>query len=458
MKQVRFYGIASGALLASLLVACGGGGGTAAVVPPATTINGIAAAGAPIVGVVTAKDSKGATFGPATIDATGAYALNVTGGVAPFILSATGIVASTGNPASYHSIADSTSLAGNINITPLTEMVVAQAAGQSPTTLYTNFAAATAPTTAQVSTAQTAVNGSLANLFAKFGVSTTGLNLVTSTFVAGTVATQSAIDVLLDAITVQPATATSFNIVANSITGLPANTVLLNLPAAATSAPLVVNAALNASAVAAASSVAANAVMGGTYSGTYAGPDAGTWIMTVSASGVMSGTGVSNNPANPNIALAGTVLPDGSASFGNVSTGASFTTQVTRAGVISGTWTHPAAPGVIGTITGTKHNAVVAFSAGTGIHSGTFAGASTGTWQFTGSANGTIAGTVSSAGVSCPISGVINKNGTITSTSAQNLPAGCGATTFIGRFSKATNPTIQGSWTSGLQTGTFSGT
>ncbi len=458
MRRVRFYGIASGVLLASSLAACGGGGGTAAVVPPATTINGIAAAGAPIVGVVTAKDSKGATFGPATIDATGAYALNVTGGVAPFILSATGITAGTGSPASYHSIVDSTSLAGNINITPLTEMVVAQAAGQSPATLYTNFAAATAPTNTQVSTAQTAVNGSLANLFTQFGVSTTGLNLITSTFVAGSVATQSAIDVLLDAITVQPATATSFNIVANSITGLPANTVLLNLPATATSTPLAVNAALNASAVAAASSVASQTVLGGTYSGTYAGPDAGTWTITVSASGVLTGTGVSNIPANPNIAMAGTVLPNGTATFGNVTTGASFTTHVTRAGAISGTWTHPAAPGVTGTITGTKHNAVAAFATGTGIHSGTFAGASTGTWQFTGSANGTVTGTVTSATGTCPISGVINRNGTITSTIASNLPAGCGATTFIGRFSKATNPTIQGSWTSGLQTGTFSGT
>ena len=456
MQQIRFCGMALGVLLASMLAACGGGGSssTGASAPAAATISGIAAAGSPIVGVVTAKDSKGAIYGPTTIDATGAYTLNVTGGVAPFILSATGVTAGTGNPASYHSIADSTSLVGNINITPLTEMVVAQAAGQSPATLYTNCAAAscTAPTTTQVSTAQTAVNGSLANLFAKFGVSTTGLNLVTSTFVAGTAATQSAIDVLLDAITVQAATPTSFNIVASSITGLPANTVLLTLPASATAAPLAVNAALNASAVAAASSVAANAVLGGTYSGTYSGADAGTWQATVSASGVLTGTGVSSNPLNPSFTVAGTVLPDGTASFGNLTTGASFSTTVTRAGAISGTWTFPGIVGVAGTITGAKQDAVAGFA---GNHSGTFAGGSTGTWQITATSGGMISGTTTSAAGTCTINGVIDHNGTLTSTSP-STGAGCGSV-FIGNFSLATNPKIQGAWKNGVSIGTFSG-
>ena len=383
------------AILFSITVAaCGGGSGGSNTT---TTISGTAAAGAPIVGVVTAKDSKGTVFGPATIGASGAYSLNVTGGVAPFILEAKGVTAGTGKQATYHSIADSTSLVGNVNVTPLTEMVVAQASGQSPATLYTNCAAScTPPTATQVSTAQTAVNGSLGNLFAQFSVPTTGLNLITSTFVAGAVAAQSRIDAMLDAITVQPATTTSFNILANSITGLPATTILVTLPASAPATPLTVNAALTASAVAAASAVSAQAVLGGTYAGTYARPDSGTWTITVSASGVLTGSGVSSNPANPNFAMTGTVLPDGTAAFGNLSTGASFSTKVTPAGAISGTWTHPAFPGQTGTITGAKQDAVASFA---GSHSGTFtiAGSTaTGTWQMTATSSGMLTGTSTS--------------------------------------------------------------
>lgn len=235
-----------------VLSACGGGGsgGGGGTVPgqnpaPGTvSLTGIAAAGAPILGTVSARDSVGKLFGPAAINANGTYSLNVTNGKAPFIVQATGTVG--GNIATYYSAAPVGVTVANI--TPFTNMVVAQAASQSPDVLFTSCvpAACTQPSTAALTTAQTNINGSISNLLTAFKVPA-NTNLLTSTFTAGNVTGQSPIDVLLDAITVTPVTATptSFTITANPVvTTLPANTVLLTVPVAATSTPQLVNAAL----------------------------------------------------------------------------------------------------------------------------------------------------------------------------------------------------------------------
>ncbi len=467
LRKATELGILIVATTTLILAGCGGGGGAAAGAGSITTIGGKAAAGAPIVGTVSAKDSKGTLFGPATIDVTGAYTLNVTGGVAPFILEATGVTAGTGNQAIYHSFADSTTMSGNINITPLTEMVVAQATLQSPAAFYTSCSTSCVPpTSTQVNTAQTAVNGSLGNLFAQFNVPTTGLNLITSTFVAGAVATQSAIDILLDAITVQPVSPTSFDILANANTGLPASTVLFILPVSATSAPLTVNPLLTASAVAAVSNAAATAVLGGNYAGTYTGGTGcggtGTWQFSVAASGVL--TGLASGCGGAGSVLTGTVSPTGTAAAGTAVNASgcntAFTVSVSTAGVISGTWADQGGTscGTLqsGTITGAKQSAVAGFN---GAHNGTFTGSThSGTWQIT-AANGILTGTsTNNVGKVCPITGVIDANGVMTSTMNSTSVTGCGGA-FVGQYSPIGSPNkITGTFVGfNINSGTFVG-
>jgi hypothetical protein len=431
-----------------------GGGGTGG--GAGQTINGTAAAGAQIVGLVAAKDSKGLTFVSTTIAPSGAYTINVTGGTAPYILQATGISAATGKAATYYSFSSTANPGGNVNITPLTDMVVAQASGQSPAMLYTNcnVTSCVIPAASQVNAAEAAVNTSLINLFTQFGVPTTGLNLLTSPFVAGAVGAQSAIDAMLDAITViaNPASPTSFDIVANSITGLAANTVLVTLSASAPAVPLTVNPALDASAVAAASSAAAQAILGGNYSGTYSD---GAWQIDIATTGDMSGSAIP--AAGAAFAITGTIASDGVAVFGNVGNGEIFTGTFTRPGSAAGTWANTF-NGKTGTFTGSRVDAVTVFA---GHHAGTFAGADSGVWELTATAGGAISGTSTSTvdGSICSFSGIIGNNASIilTSNGVFTGAIGCGAT-FMGNYSKVSGA-INGYWeNSGYgKTGTFSG-
>lgn len=438
-------------LITAVLTGCGGGGSTATNVQSTPVIiNGLAAAGAPIVGTVTAKDSKGVTFGPTTIDPTGTFSLTVTNGSAPFVLRASGVSGGTGVAAIYHTVVPSSTIPANVNITPLTEIVVAQSSNLSPASLYSGCTATNCslPNSTQVSNAETVLTGSLGNLLSQFNINTSGLNLLTTTFVAGPVSTQSPIDVLLDAITIQPTTAASFEIVANAITGLPGNSVLLSLPASATGSALSVNAAFNASAVASAVASTNQAVLGGHYSGTYSGGDNGTWQVMASRSGVVSGSAHSNI-YNRNFSVSGRVSSDGIATFG-ISGSATFSGTFNRAGDVTGTWNNTVAA-LSGTFSGGKQNLTNAFA---GNHSGTYTGGDTGSWQISASSNGVISGTsTSNAGGGCSISGILGNNGALTLTSGGTS---CGST-FSGSYSPVSG-VISGTWSGSVTSGTFSGT
>ncbi|RTQ37318.1 hypothetical protein EJP69_06195 [Variovorax gossypii] len=134
------------ALLISL-GACGGGGGGGgggfagfpaaggssnppASDPPAAsapvTFSGTAASGLPLVGTVTVKDAKGATKTEPLVD--GNYKIDVSGMTAPFVFRAEGTVA--GERVVIHSAATAADVNGTINITPLTDLVVANIAGR----------------------------------------------------------------------------------------------------------------------------------------------------------------------------------------------------------------------------------------------------------------------------------------------------------------------------------------
>ncbi len=129
-----------------IIAGCGGGGGKAgSTSTPAqpTTISGVAAAGWPLTGNVTIKDSRGATSST-TIGVSGQYTIDVTGMTAPFVLMADGTIA--GVSTQLFSGATQADIGGNINITPLTDLIISNVAGEISANLYSsgNFSNLTA--------------------------------------------------------------------------------------------------------------------------------------------------------------------------------------------------------------------------------------------------------------------------------------------------------------------------
>jgi hypothetical protein len=131
MKNVKSF-VPTIILLAAaalLLSACGGGGGGSAVTT--TTLSGTAAAGNPIVGTVTIKDSsQPAQTKTVTIGANGMYTVDVSGLTAPYMLRAVGSVGSTAYQ--LYSAATAADVGHTVNITQLTDLIVANTAGMVP--------------------------------------------------------------------------------------------------------------------------------------------------------------------------------------------------------------------------------------------------------------------------------------------------------------------------------------
>ncbi len=159
-------GIWTGLSFLTLLTACGGGGGSAdSGVVNILQISGTAATGAAIVsGNVEAKCKAGT--GTAITNETGTYTISVNSGVQPCILRVTDPVTQM----QLHSMVETG--ANTANITPATDMVVANALGENPANSFSNFSSgqqqkinatniATAVTRVQ---AATAVLGSSANM------------------------------------------------------------------------------------------------------------------------------------------------------------------------------------------------------------------------------------------------------------------------------------------------------
>lgn len=112
--------------LGLLLAACGGGSGSGPGAP-AGNIAGVAAAGLPLVGVVTVKDALGATRS-VNIGNNGSYSIDVNGMTAPFVFRAEGRAG--GREYVLHSAATAADVGGVINVTPLTDLVVSNIAGE----------------------------------------------------------------------------------------------------------------------------------------------------------------------------------------------------------------------------------------------------------------------------------------------------------------------------------------
>lgn len=195
--------------VSAALSACGGGhddddkdsGGTAN--PPVTTpetpadgkvtgsIKGTVASGLALIGTVTVKDALGATK-TVTVGENGSYDVPVTGMTAPFVFRAEGTVG--GRRTILHSAATAADANGNINITQLTDLIVANVAGQLAANYFDagNFSALTV---AELNAEVAGLKAKLLPVLQAMGVEDT-LDLLRTSFSPQSSALDKALDVL----------------------------------------------------------------------------------------------------------------------------------------------------------------------------------------------------------------------------------------------------------------------
>lgn len=139
MRSTRF---ALGLLTVVSLVACGGGGGGATSITGSTAVpmNGMVSQGAPIADAsILVTDSKGKTIDGITTDASGAYSIaDISTLTAPLLVGATGYVG--GKPVTYYGLLQTKEQSNYANVSPLTDAILSQALGKSPSYVEQNAA------------------------------------------------------------------------------------------------------------------------------------------------------------------------------------------------------------------------------------------------------------------------------------------------------------------------------
>lgn len=155
------------AAVALLLSACGGGGSdgtpTTPAEPAALQLSGTAATGLALANAaVTVKCAVGT--GTATTSASGSYTITLPGASLPCVVRVAGNAA--GAAVTLHSVVEAGSTTGTLtqavaNVTPLTEIIVAQLTGAVPSALYDGLGAGTTITTAQLAQATAGVLAAL---------------------------------------------------------------------------------------------------------------------------------------------------------------------------------------------------------------------------------------------------------------------------------------------------------
>lgn len=185
------------------LSGCGGDGGGAA---PVSTVSGVAAAGAPIIGSAYLKDKNGTTIGPTPIDSAGNFSFVVTNLVPPFILKAEG--AAGGQSYTIYSAAMGS---GTANINPFTNLAIAAAAGKDPSQVFGTPGSAPDVTKMTNTDLQTAINQiktMLQPLLTNFGVTT--FDPVSGGYVANS---SNPLDAMLDMVKVQVTPTGTVNVI-----------------------------------------------------------------------------------------------------------------------------------------------------------------------------------------------------------------------------------------------------
>ena len=192
------------------LAACGGGGSgdDDDSAPAARTLSGTAAAGAALIGTVTVKGALGNTRS-ALIEADGSYEVDVTGLTAPYRLRASGTVG--GKTYKLHSYAEEADVGGNVNITPFTDLIIANAAQQLAESFFdSNTATSLDP--AEVDAQEAALQAKLQDVFDAIGVGT-AIDLLNTSFSAD----HTGLDAALDVIRVEVDTATNIATITNLV-------------------------------------------------------------------------------------------------------------------------------------------------------------------------------------------------------------------------------------------------
>lgn len=117
-----------------VLVACGGAtSGSVGEVSSGLTVTGTAATGAAIAsGAVSAKCKTGT--GSGITNAKGNFSLAVVSGTLPCVVKVTAL-----SGAVLYSVAEGSGSSASVNVSPLTDVIVAAAAGSSSESVYTNF-------------------------------------------------------------------------------------------------------------------------------------------------------------------------------------------------------------------------------------------------------------------------------------------------------------------------------
>ena len=187
------------------LSGCSGGGGDSTPPPPpppppsvgSITLAGVVAKGAALANASVAATCATGT-GTATTGANGSYSLSITGGALPCVLKAT----SSDNLTRLHSVAPAgSSTSVTANVTPLTELVVAQLTGKEPAAYVASVVIGTLGSVATAS-AVAAAQTSLASTLAAGGVSSsTAGDFISGALVAANgTSTGNAYDLVLDAL------------------------------------------------------------------------------------------------------------------------------------------------------------------------------------------------------------------------------------------------------------------
>lgn len=159
-----------------LLAACGGGDDDASSAP---TLSGTAAVGTPIVGGSVKVSCAGGSALNTTTSSNGGWQVTTSGQTLPCAVQVSGgTIGGSANSTPYHSMALNF---GTVNITPLTDLVIARLSNQAPSTWFNGL------TTNQLqSVTTTSLNAALNNVQTTLGLSSTlnGNNPLTTRFQA----------------------------------------------------------------------------------------------------------------------------------------------------------------------------------------------------------------------------------------------------------------------------------
>ncbi len=171
---------------ALLVAACGGGGGS---VSSTLQLSGTAATGLAIAGK-TVEAKCASSSGTATSAIDGSYSISVSGGTLPCVLRVT---AADGTV--LHAVAQGSGSSATVNITPLSELMLARLADKRPADFFNAFEPARV-TAAAVTDAQAAVVSALKDIVDLSGINLLGDKLVAATPSSGGNAFDQKLDVL----------------------------------------------------------------------------------------------------------------------------------------------------------------------------------------------------------------------------------------------------------------------